>query len=122
MRAHASSSAPRPGVGVVSLSAPVGRDDVARLCEQVRKGLRASGARVVVCDVDGVGQPDIGIVDALARMQLVARRNGGEVRLRCASGQLLDLIRFVGLAKVLPLHPGLFAPRQRRPIGFQPRW
>ena len=122
MRSVRPHSAARPGIDIVSMSGPVQGDDIARLCDQVREGLRNTGVGVIVCDVDGVRQPDMWTVDALARMQLTARRNGGEVRLRSASAQLLELIRLVGLAKVMPLHPGLFARRERRPIGCQPRW
>ena len=122
MRAVRPHSTARPGVDVVSMSGPVGRDDIGRLCEQVQRGLLATGARVVVCDLGRVLEPDIATVGALARMQLVARRNGGEVWLRSPSAQLLDLIRLVGLTKVMPLHPGVFARRERRPVGCKPRW
>jgi hypothetical protein len=41
-------------------------------------------------------------VEALARLQLVARRIGCQVRLRGASGELLELVAFMGLSDVLP--------------------
>jgi hypothetical protein len=41
-------------------------------------------------------------VDALARLQLAARRRGCQIRLRYASAELLDLVAFMGLADVLP--------------------
>jgi hypothetical protein len=40
-------------------------------------------------------------LETLARLQLVARRFGMEIRLRHASRELLDLIAFVGLSDVL---------------------
>jgi hypothetical protein len=40
-------------------------------------------------------------VDALARLQLAARRNDCRVRLRHASQELRDLVDFMGLADVL---------------------
>ena len=40
-------------------------------------------------------------IDALARVQLAARRFGLEIRLCRASSDLLDLIAFAGLADVL---------------------
>jgi hypothetical protein len=40
-------------------------------------------------------------IEALARLQLAARRFGVEIRLRQASSELLDLIAFAGLADVL---------------------
>ena len=40
-------------------------------------------------------------VDALARLQLAARRHGCQVRLRHASSELLELVTFMGLSDVL---------------------
>ncbi len=46
------------------------------------------------------------LVDALARFQLVARRQGGRVRLRNVSAELRELLELVGLDDVLELEPG----------------
>ncbi|HEY2789499.1 MAG TPA: hypothetical protein VGI72_08580 [Gaiellales bacterium] len=62
---------------------------------------RCAGARVLVCDVRGV-EPDAGTVDALARLQLAARRLGLEIGLAGASRDLRLLIDLVGLAEALP--------------------
>jgi anti-anti-sigma regulatory factor len=56
---------------------------------------------IVLCDVEGV-VADAAAVDALARLQLVARRAGCELRLRNASPELRDLVVFMGLRDVLP--------------------
>ena len=50
------------------------------------------------CDVGGPRLPDAATVDALARLQLAARRLGLEIRLRHASSELQELLAFVGLA------------------------
>jgi hypothetical protein len=55
----------------------------------------------IVCDVRALA-PDIVAVDALARLQLAARRQGLELRLLNASGALQELIGFAGLDDVLP--------------------
>jgi ABC-type transporter Mla MlaB component len=60
-----------------------------------------AGAKVVFCDVRDA-DPDAATVDALARLQLTARRQGCEVRLRRASDELRELLGFMGLAEVLP--------------------
>ena len=52
------------------------------------------------CDLRGV-LPDAVIVDALARLQLAARRHGCRLRLCNASKELLELVAFMGLAEVL---------------------
>jgi ABC-type transporter Mla MlaB component len=80
---------------------PIARADLPGLCERVCALLQRSGAGVAVCDVSGV-EPDAVTVDALARLQLAARRHGCQVRLRRASAELLELVEFMGLRDVLP--------------------
>jgi hypothetical protein len=59
----------------------------------------------IVCDV-GALAPDAEAVDALARLQLTARRLGYEIRLRDASVDLQDLLDFAGLSDVLCVEAG----------------
>jgi ABC-type transporter Mla MlaB component len=80
---------------------PIGRDDLPGLCERVCALLAESDADVALCDVRGI-DPDAVTVDALARLQLGARRHGCTVRLRNASDELRALVRFMGLTAVLP--------------------
>ncbi|WP_217572071.1 STAS domain-containing protein [Streptomyces sp. GbtcB7] len=82
---------------VLVLPGPVTRDQVPGLCDDVHARLAATGAGVVVCDVAGLGPPGLATVDALARMQLAARRAGGRVRLRAPAPSLLLLLDLVGL-------------------------
>jgi ABC-type transporter Mla MlaB component len=79
---------------------PIARPDLPGLCERVCALLEDSGAIVAVCDVRSV-DPDAVTVDALARLQLAARRHGCRVRLRHASSELRDLVSFMGLEDVL---------------------
>jgi len=55
-------------------------------------------------NVAGIGS-DAGTVDALARLQLAARRHGCQVRLRGASSELRELVVFMGLRDILPEWP-----------------
>jgi ABC-type transporter Mla MlaB component len=55
----------------------------------------------LVCDVRDAAA-DVATVDALARLQLLAKRLGGRIQLRNASTELLELVAFMGLADVLP--------------------
>ena len=80
---------------------PVAREDLPGLCERVCALLRDGRAEVARCDVTGVGV-DAVTVDALARLQLAARRQGCQVRLRNASPELRELVDFMGLSEVLP--------------------
>ena len=84
-----------------AIRGPIARDDLPGLCDRVCALLRESGDGVVRCDVGRV-DVDAVTVDALARLQLAARRQGCAVRLRHASGDLRDLVAFMGLADVLP--------------------
>jgi hypothetical protein len=59
----------------------------------------------IVCDV-GALAPDAAAVDALARLQLTARRLGYDIQLRDASVDLQDLLDFVGLRVVLRVEAG----------------
>ncbi len=47
--------------------------------------------------VDGSGPPDLGVVDDLARVQLMARRFGYSIRLRDVSADLAALLDLFGL-------------------------
>lgn len=93
-------AASAPQTIAFAIRGPIARGDLPGLCERVCALLERSGA-IVVCDVKGV-EPDAVTVDALARLQLAARRHGCRVRLRGASVELLRLVEFMGLADVLP--------------------
>ena len=80
---------------------PIARDDLKGLCARVGGLLAASDASDTYCDVASV-TPDAVTVDALARLQLAARRFDRRVRLRNASPELLRLVAFMGLEDVLP--------------------
>ncbi len=84
-----------------TIHGPVSRADLPGLCDRVCALLQGSRAGVALCDVSGV-EPDAVTVDALARLQLGARRSGCQVRLRNASDELLELVAFMGLRDVLP--------------------
>jgi ABC-type transporter Mla MlaB component len=66
---------------------------------------------IVVCDV-ACARADAVTIDALARLQLAARRHGCRVTLRNASNELRQLIAFMGLRDVLPDDPLCLDPRR----------
>ncbi len=55
----------------------------------------------VTCDVGGL-RAELVTVDALARMQLAARRAGSQVRLLNPADELLELLELCGLSSFLP--------------------
>jgi ABC-type transporter Mla MlaB component len=79
---------------------PIEREDMPGLSARVCGLLVRSGASVAHCDVSGVAA-DAVTVDALARLQLAARRHRCMILLRGASDELRDLVAFMGLADVL---------------------
>jgi hypothetical protein len=87
------------------LRGPVTRADIADLCAY----LASLDAALVHCDVAAV-EPDLVLVEALARRQLTARRLGRRVRVVGAGPHLRDLLHATGLAGVLSVRPDLRRP------------
>jgi ABC-type transporter Mla MlaB component len=89
---------PEPYEVAFAIRGPIRRADLPGLCERVCAVL-AHGRGVVSCDVSGVGA-DAVTVDALARLQLAARRRDCCVELCHASRELLELVELMGLSHV----------------------
>ncbi|HEX9096677.1 MAG TPA: STAS domain-containing protein [Candidatus Dormibacteraeota bacterium] len=83
------------------IDGPIARSDLPALYRRVCGLLEGSDAAIAFCEVQRVNA-DAVTVDALARLQLVARRHGCQVRLRGASDALRGLVGFMGLDAVLP--------------------
>jgi ABC-type transporter Mla MlaB component len=98
---------PDPDILVMIISGPIAQSDVPILCEQVRTLLEGTDAGLVVCDLAALGGPDAATIDALARLQLTARRLGSGIRLRHACDELRDLLVLTGLDEVVRLDPRL---------------
>src|SRR5439155_6797524 len=94
-------AASAPETIAFAIGGPIARADLPALCDRVCGLLEEGSAGVALCDVSGV-DPDAVTVDALARLQLAARRHGCRVRLRHAGAELLELVDFMGLRDVLP--------------------
>jgi ABC-type transporter Mla MlaB component len=92
---------PAPKTIAFAIAGPITRADLPGLCERVCVLLARSGADIALCNVRGI-RPDAVTIDALARLQLAARRHGCQVRLCHASDELLELVDFMGLTDVLP--------------------
>lgn len=84
------------------VTGPIARDeDIRGLCDRLRAAIAAGGARTVVCDVRELAAT-CRAIEALARLQLTARRNGRSIRLQRASPELEQLLQLTGLAGVVP--------------------
>jgi ABC-type transporter Mla MlaB component len=97
----------KPGTVILVIGGPVARTGIPRLCERVRVLLERSYADHVVFDVGALIDPDAVTVDALARLQLTARRFGCPIRLHNACDRLRELLALTGLSDVVPIAPGL---------------
>ena len=62
---------------------------------------------------------ELGIVDALARLQLAARRSGYEVAVTDAPSDLLELIELAGLSDVLGVEPLRQAEEREERLGVE---
>jgi ABC-type transporter Mla MlaB component len=86
-----------PDERTIALTGRIGPDDADALsdcvCARVAAGERGS----LPCDVAAIEDPDMGTVDALARMALTARRLGRRVELRRARLELRELLELAGL-------------------------
>jgi hypothetical protein len=82
---------------------PITAGDIPGLCTRVRGLFDGGEVDRVVCDVTDLTAPDGVTIDALARLQLAARRRGCRVVLRGACIDLLGLLAAAGLSDVVPL-------------------
>ncbi|MEA2608216.1 MAG: hypothetical protein QOJ75_459 [Chloroflexota bacterium] len=91
-----------PSVIIFVIDGPIDRAGLPGLHDRFRLLLDGDVPDRIVCDV-GALRPDAAAVDALARLQLTARRLGCEVWLSHASGELQELLGLMGLQAALPL-------------------
>jgi hypothetical protein len=75
----------------------------------------ASG-HVVDLDLSWLVPCDLGVVDALARLQVLVSRCGGLLRLHGVDGGLAELLGFVGLGDVMDLCGCCRGPAQSPPV------
>ena len=74
--------------------------------------------RTILCDVNAL-DPDAATIDALARLHLSSRRVGLELRLRNASGELQELLAFVGLDEVLRVEARGQSEQREQRVGVE---
>jgi ABC-type transporter Mla MlaB component len=84
-----------------ALRGPLSRADLPGLSARFCRMCAVTRPGVVLCDVGLVPRVDAVTVDALARLQLAARRYECQVKLVGASAELLELVRWMGLADVV---------------------
>ncbi len=90
---------PLPDLSLI-IRGPLAPGDLPGLCDRVCAAFEAARPRTVVVACPGIGA-DAVVVDALGRLTLVAQRYGADLELREVSADLTDLIRFLGLDRLL---------------------
>jgi anti-anti-sigma regulatory factor len=90
----------------IGVGGAIARAEIPAICEQAHGLLVSGNANRLICDVGAVKLPDAVTIDALARLQLTARRLGREIGVCHASGELRELLDFAGLSEVIPLSAG----------------
>jgi anti-anti-sigma regulatory factor len=105
----------KPGTVVLVVRGTIGPGEIPQLCVEALDLLEQSGADVVVCDVSGVVDSDVGTIDALARLALTLRRLGRRVQLRDPCPGLRALVVLTGLDDVLPVGP-VQGGQEARPV------
>jgi ABC-type transporter Mla MlaB component len=104
--APAAGSPREPKTIELAVAGPIRRVDIPCLCSHARRLLESGDADRLICDVGALADPDAVAIDALARLQLTARRVGSQIGLRNASRELRDLLDFAGLSEMIPLSAG----------------
>lgn len=82
------------------MAGPITDGDVPALIERLTAVIVGIDADVIVCDVSTL-PPRARSIEALARLQLTARRHNRHIRLRHLSPCLEHLLELVGLADVI---------------------
>lgn len=108
-------------VGVLTFRGSIERAEIPRLCRHLRELIENTGCRFVVCDVGAIAEPDAVTLDALARLQLTARRADNELRLRHPPGELQELLELAGLAEIVPLAAEFVVVEGEPEQGEEPR-
>jgi ABC-type transporter Mla MlaB component len=103
-----------PGVEF-GLPGRIDRAEIPWLCLRLQVLAASVAVDRLVCDVGAIVEPDAVTVDALARLQLTARRSGREIGIRHASRELEELLDLTGLADVIRSAPDQASRRGGRP-------
>ena len=70
---------------------------------------------MILCDAAELSGHDLEVVDALARLQLAARRRGFRIQLQNVPPDLAELLELCGLAQVLRMGDALRVDAGREP-------
>jgi hypothetical protein len=95
---------PEPGTIRLTIATSFEPERVAAVCRRVQRIVVAGTCRRIECTIEGSGH-DLAIVDLLARLWLIARRQRCTMQIRHRDEELVGLMGLVGIASVLPVGP-----------------
>ena len=87
--------------GSFRLDGSVSTADVDAVCARASRGLAAATSEAVLCDLAGLDGAALPVVDLIARLSLLARRSGHDLRLEHAGTALVELLILCGLEDLL---------------------
>jgi hypothetical protein len=85
----------------IRLRGAIERADVDAVCARAARTFASADGGTVACDLAGVEDPALPVVDVLARLALVGRRSRHRMRLEHASPAILELLALCGLSDIL---------------------
>lgn len=103
---------------VFQIYGPLRRGDLPGLYKRACAQLARTGSGSLIVEVSEVA-PDAVVVDAVARLELAARRHGCRVTLQGAGREMCELIELMGLTEVF-LSPGAGEARTGGTAGPYP--
>jgi hypothetical protein len=109
----------RPRTIVVALDRPLARAELSSVCARLELVLGAGGGADVRCELGALVAANAVTLDALARLQLTARRLGRRIRFGNASAELRELVALAGLAGVLALEPRRQPEEREQRLGVE---
>jgi hypothetical protein len=87
------------GLVVVELRGPIAEHQAKQLCGRVEAQILRGAPREIRCDIRGTA--DLSVVDALARLALIAQRFDGSLDVRSAGDDLAALLVLTGLEVII---------------------
>jgi hypothetical protein len=105
---HEGRGRPTAASMVLVIDPAIARPGIPVLCARLTDlpALRRAKVGVVICEVCGVAEPGLVVVEALARLRLAARRLGYDLRVRGPHPRLRQLLVLTGLDGIVPIEDG----------------
>jgi anti-anti-sigma regulatory factor len=95
--------ASEPSTILVTVPGDLRRTDIQDFCEEVSSNVQRTGASRVLVDASNLTRPGIGVLEALVRLRMVARRLRRDCVICAPTPQLTVMLSLLGLDTVLDI-------------------